>query len=83
MSCKNLEIHGVGCSKYQLLKSLTEKALKELGIDCQIVRVKNMENMIRRGVKLTPALIVDGEIKSQGKVPSYEEILNFLSSGSN
>jgi len=79
MGCKSLEIHGVGCSKYQLLKTLTEKALEELGLDCQIIKVKNMEKMVRSGVKLTPALIIDGEIKTQGKVPTYEEIKAFLS----
>ncbi len=79
MGCKSLEIHGVGCSKYKRLKTLTEQAVEELGIDCRIVKVKNLEKMLRAGVQLTPALIVDGEIKSQGKVPSYEEILGFLS----
>ncbi len=74
-----LTIMGVGCSKHRKLSKLTKQASEELGLECSITHVRNLNLIIKAGVKLTPALLIKGDIKSQGKVPTLEQIKECLS----
>ena len=63
-------------------KKLTEevqKAVKDTGIDAEIVEVKKIEEIMKRGVMLTPAIAIEGEVKASGKIPSAEEIKKWIS----
>ena len=72
------EILGSGCPKCKKVAELTEQAARESGVEAEIVKVTNIKEIMNRGVMFTPALAIDGEIKSTGKIPSIEEIKNWL-----
>jgi len=75
----DIKILGMGCSKCIALENGVKKAVLELGIkDAEIEHVKDINRIIEYGVMTTPALIVDGKIKSAGRIPSVEEIKNLL-----
>ncbi len=76
---KDIKILGTGCPKCQKLTETAETAAKELGIEHQIEKVKKMNDIMKFGVMVTPALVVDGEIKIAGKVPSVDEVKVMLS----
>jgi small redox-active disulfide protein 2 len=65
---KKLQILGTGCPKCQKLTENTEAAAKALGIEYELVKVKDINQIMAFGVMLTPALAVDGVVKSSGKV---------------
>jgi len=70
---KKLQILGTGCPKCQRLAETAEAAAKELGIDYELEKVKEITEIMKFGVMVTPALVVDGEVKVSGKVPTLEE----------
>ena len=71
---KELKILGTGCPKCKALEQNTEAAAKELGIDYEIEKVTDINEIMKFGVMVTPALAVDGEVKIAGKVPSVEQL---------
>ncbi len=73
-----IEILGTGCPKCKKVFEHTEQAVKETGIEAEIVKVTEIADIMKRGVMLTPALVIKGEIKSSGKIPSVEEIKKWL-----
>ncbi len=74
-----IEILGPGCSKCNNLTDNTRAAVERLGLeDCTIVKVKDFNEIAKRGVLITPALVVDGDVKIIGKVASPEEIARLL-----
>lgn len=75
---KDLKILGTGCPKCQRLTETAEAAAQELGLACQIEKVKDINDIMKFGVMVTPALVVDGQVKVAGKVPSVEQIKALL-----
>jgi len=75
---KKLQILGTGCAKCQKLAANTEAAAKELALDYELVKVTDINEIMKFGVMMTPALAVDGEVKLVGKVPSAEEIKSLI-----
>ena len=75
---KKLEILGTGCPKCIKLEELTRQAASELGIEAEITKVKDINQIMNYGVMMTPALVVDGVVKVVGKVPPVEEIKKYL-----
>jgi small redox-active disulfide protein 2 len=73
-----IEILGTGCPKCEALKKNAETAARELSIAADIVKVTDIAEIAGRGVMMTPALSVDGEIKVVGKVATVEEIKAYL-----
>lgn len=69
-----IQIAGTGCAKCQKLEANAREAVAKKGIDASIEKVSNMEAIIELGVMITPALLIDGEILSAGKVLSVEQI---------
>lgn len=65
-----LQILGTGCPKCVLLGEHAERAAQELGLDYQLEKVTGIEEILGFGVLATPALVVDGEVKVSGHVPS-------------
>lgn len=70
---KKLQILGTGCPKCHKLAEIAEAAAQELGIQYEIEKVKEIDKIMKFGVMITPALVVDGEVKVSGKVPSVQE----------
>jgi len=73
-----IEVLGTGCMKCRRLFKNVEVAVKELGITAEIVKVQDISEIINRGVMLTPALAVDGEMKVSGRVVDVQEIKEIL-----
>jgi len=73
-----LQILGTGCSKCRKLTENAEAAAKELGIDYTLEKVTDINEIMKFGVMMTPALAVDGDVKTVGKVPGVEEIKKML-----
>lgn len=76
---KKLQVLGPGCPKCEELAKRTEEAAKALGVDYELEKIKDLNQMMAMGVFLTPALVVDGQVKSVGKVPSQEELKQMIS----
>lgn len=73
-----IEILGVGCAKCKQVAANAEQAVKESGIDAEVKKVEKIDEIIKYNVLITPALVIDGEVKCSGKVPSVEEIKKML-----
>ncbi|MDD5697582.1 MAG: thioredoxin family protein [Victivallaceae bacterium] len=73
-----IQILGTGCPKCKKLAENAEAAAKELGLDFELEKITGINEIMRFGVMMTPALAVDGEVKTVGKVPSVEEIKQWL-----
>ncbi len=74
-----LQILGTGCPKCKKLAEMTETAAQELGLDYELEKVTDINDIMQMGVMMTPALAVDGQVKVSGKVPSAEEIKSYIS----
>jgi small redox-active disulfide protein 2 len=75
---KEIKILGTGCPKCRKLLEQTELAVRELGLECDIEKVTDIGRITAYGVMMTPALVVDGMVKTMGKVPSPDELKKLL-----
>jgi len=75
---KKVQILGTGCPKCRKLAENAQAAVKAAGIECEVVKVTDISEIMQFGVMLTPALAIDGQVKVVGKVPSPEEIKKML-----
>jgi small redox-active disulfide protein 2 len=75
---KKIQILGSGCPKCKKLSEAAEQAAKELGIEYEMEKVTELNKIMGFGVMMTPALAVDGVVKSAGKVLNPEDIKNLL-----
>ena len=75
---KKILVLGPGCPKCEKLKNDVEAAAKALGIEYELTKIADINEMMQYGVMSTPALVVDGEVKVVGKVPSVEELKKML-----
>ena len=73
-----IEILGTGCPKCKKLTELTEEAVSELGVSAEIIKVTDINKIIDYGVMMTPALVIDGNVKVVGRMPSKQEIIKWI-----
>ena len=73
-----IQILGTGCPKCKQLAENAEAAAKELGIDFELEKVTSITDIMSFGVMMTPALVVNGEVKIAGKVPNQDAIKELL-----
>jgi small redox-active disulfide protein 2 len=73
-----IQVLGTGCPKCKKLAENAQAAVQEAGLDCEIVKVTDINEIMKFGVMLTPALAIDGQVKVAGKVPGPEEIKKML-----
>jgi len=73
-----IEILGTGCPKCKKLNELVEEAINEPGVSAEIIKVTDINKIIDYGVMVTPALVIDGDVKVAGKIPSKEEIIKWI-----
>ena len=76
---KKIQILGTGCPKCNALTQNVKTAAQEMGIECQIEKVTEINEIMKFGVMMTPALVIDGQVKVVGKVLSPEQIKAMLS----
>lgn len=75
---KKLQILGTGCPKCKTLAERVEQAAQAIGMEYELVKVTDINEIMEFGVMMTPALVVDGVVKVAGKVPDIEEIKSML-----
>ncbi len=73
-----VQILGTGCSKCRLLEDHVRQALHDYNITAEIEKVTNIDDIMAMGVMMTPALAIDGVVKSVGRVLTKEQLLPFL-----
>ena len=73
-----IEVLGSGCAKCKRLHKNVEKAIRKAGVQAEIVKVEDINEILKRGVMITPGLVVDGKVVSSGKVNGVDEIVALL-----
>jgi len=73
-----IEILGSGCAKCNKTKEMAEKAVKEMGVEAEIVKVEDFDKILGYGVMITPALVIDEKVVVKGRVPSADELKKIL-----
>ena len=73
-----IKVLGPGCPKCEQTEKHVKEALLEAGVDASVIKVKDVMDIAKHGVFMTPAVVVDGEVKSVGKVPSKDEIKGWI-----
>ena len=76
-----IKVLGTGCAKCNLLEDATKQAVAKAGIDAEVEKVTDMAQIMSYGVMSTPALVVDGEVRIAGRVPSVEDLVALLTRG--
>lgn len=76
---KKIQILGTGCPKCKKLAENAEAAVKDLGVECEIEKVTQINDIMKFGVMVTPALAIDGQVKVTGKVVDVNAIKKMLS----
>ena len=74
----NIKIMGPGCPNCQKVAELVQSSVEELGVDAQIEKITDFQEIAKAGVLSTPAIVINGSVKCVGKVPSKNEILSWL-----
>jgi small redox-active disulfide protein 2 len=73
-----IQILGTGCSRCRDLTANAEKAVQELGIQAEIKKVTEIQDIISFHILMTPGLVIDGQVKAAGRIPSVDEIKQML-----
>jgi small redox-active disulfide protein 2 len=75
---KKIQVLGPGCPRCTQLAAAADLAAKQLGLEYEIEKVTDISEIVNLGVMMTPGLIVDGELKFQGKCPSVDELKEII-----
>lgn len=78
MAARKIEILGTGCAKCKALEQAARDAVAALGIEAEIVKVDRMDDIVARGVLMTPALAIDGVVRSSGRVLGADDVRRLL-----
>ncbi len=77
---KLIQILGTGCPKCKKLEENTRLAAKTIGLECEVLKVTDINAIMHMGVMMTPGLAIDGKVVMSGKVPSVDELKQILTS---
>jgi len=78
MRIMKIEVLGTGCAKCKTLYENVQKAVEMSGKEAEVVKVEEIQKIMKYGVMSTPALVIDGVVKFSGKVPAADEIKGML-----
>ena len=73
-----IQILGTGCPKCKLLEQHAREAAAAAGVTAEIVKVTDIDDIMNMGVMMTPALAIDGDVKSVGRVMTKDQIISIL-----
>ena len=76
-----IQVMGPGCPNCAKVEALVKEAVAETGLEAEIEKVTDFQEMARAGVLSTPAVVIDGVVKCVGKVPGKDEIVGWLTNG--
>jgi small redox-active disulfide protein 2 len=74
-----IEVVGPGCGRCIATEKNVREALKQLGINAEVNKVTNVAEFAHKGIMFTPGVIVDGQVKVSGKIPTVDELKKILS----
>jgi small redox-active disulfide protein 2 len=74
----DIKILGTGCPKCRKVYANVQRAIAELGIDVKLKKVEDIDEILRYGVMITPAVVIDGCVRASGRIPSKEEFKQWL-----
>jgi small redox-active disulfide protein 2 len=80
---KTVKVLGTGCSKCKVLEQRLLSLKVEHGLDFELIKITEIDEIISYGIMMTPGLVVDGEVKSFGTVPKDSQLLQWLKEQSN
>ena len=73
-----IEVLGIGCPKCKKLYEEAAKAVAETGVSAKLIKVEKLDDIMRYGVMVTPTLVIDGQVKSSGRVVKAAQIAGWL-----
>jgi small redox-active disulfide protein 2 len=73
-----IEVFGTGCAKCNTTKTIIKDVLESHNFKAELLEVKEIDEIIARGVLMTPAVAIDGDVKISGRVPTEQEIEDLL-----
>lgn len=73
-----IEVLGTGCTKCRRLLANVQEAVKDLGMEAEVIKVDSIDQIVERGVMSTPALFTDGKIRLAGRVPTVDELKKII-----
>ncbi len=74
----DVKVLGTGCAKCKMLFAEAEKAVTASGLPASLGKVEKIDEIMKFGVMMTPALVIDGEVKASGRVPKSAEIVSWI-----
>ena len=73
-----IEVVGTGCAKCKRLLANAEQAVRDLKITADVIKVDDIDEIVNRGIMLTPAFFINGKVRAEGRVPDVNEIKRML-----
>jgi small redox-active disulfide protein 2 len=73
-----IQVLGTGCAKCRTLYEIATKAVQDTGVDAQVVKVEDIEKIMAFEILMTPGLVINGQVKAAGRVPSVEEVKKLI-----
>jgi len=74
-----IEVVGTGCAKCKRLLANAEQAVRDLKITADVIKIDDIDEIVNRGIMLTPALFINGKVRAEGRIPDVNEIKTMLS----
>ena len=74
----NIQVLGTGCQKCKTLEKMTREVVESKGIDATVSKVEDIVEIMRFGVMITPALVIDGKVVLKGRLPSQQELTDLI-----
>ena len=73
-----IQVLGTGCAKCRTLYEIVQKAVQETGVEAQVEKVEDIEKIMAFEILMPPGLVINGQVKAAGRVPSVEEIKRLI-----
>lgn len=74
-----IQVAGPGCARCDAAEKNVLEACRQLGLDAEVTHVRDMLQIAKLGVRMTPAVVVDGKVIVAGKIPSVDDLKQLLS----
>jgi small redox-active disulfide protein 2 len=73
-----IQVLGTGCAKCKTLHETVKQAVQEIGVDAQVEKVEDIQQIMAFEILMTPGLVIDGEVKTAGRLPNLEEVKRMI-----
>ena len=73
-----IQVLGTGCSKCKTLYDVAKKAAQESGVDVDVQKVEDIQQIMAFNILMTPGLVIDGQVRAAGRIPSVEEVKKMI-----